>query len=56
VIDNICSRLKRDVPALEDVLDAVRAKGFASSPTHFHPKAIKTAASISVLEDTVSSI
>ena len=56
VIDNICSRLKRDVPALEDVLEAVRSKGFASSQTHFHPKAIKTDAPISVIEDVVSSI
>ncbi len=56
VIDNICSRLKRDVPGLEETMNALRAKGFASSPTHFHPKAIKTDAPISAIEDAVSSI
>jgi len=56
VIDSVCSRLKRDVPSLEATLGALRAKGYASSPTHFHPKAIKTNAPISEIEDVVSML
>jgi len=56
VIDGICSRLKRDVPSLEETMSALGAKGFVSSPTHFHPKAIKTDAPISEIEDVVSML
>lgn len=56
VIDNICSRLKRDVPALENVIKTLRTKGFAATATHFHPKSIKTDAPIAIIEETLSSI
>lgn len=56
VIDNICSRLKRDVPSLEGVLKTLRAKGFAATPTHFHPKSVKTDAPIALIEEMLSSL
>ncbi len=54
VIDKICSRLKRDVPPVAKVLERLIDTGYASSLTHFHPKAIKTAAPLDLLTEIVS--
>jgi tRNA (guanine26-N2/guanine27-N2)-dimethyltransferase len=53
LIDEICSRMKRDVPQLAMVLESLRGLGFKASPTHFHPKAVKTDATLQSLTDVV---
>jgi tRNA (guanine26-N2/guanine27-N2)-dimethyltransferase len=54
VIDKICSRLKRDVPPVAKVIEGLIDMGYESSLTHFHPKAVKTAAPLNILMEIVS--
>ena len=54
IIDRISSRLKRDVPPVAKVLERLIDTGYESSLTHFHPKAVKTAAPLGVLMEAVS--
>jgi tRNA (guanine26-N2/guanine27-N2)-dimethyltransferase len=53
VLDNICSRLKRDVPPISKIIETLTSMGYESSLTHFHPKAIKTSAPLDVLTKVV---
>jgi tRNA (guanine26-N2/guanine27-N2)-dimethyltransferase len=54
IIDKICSKLKRDVPPVAKVLERLLDRGYESSLTHFHPKAIKTAAPLDLLMEIIS--
>jgi tRNA (guanine26-N2/guanine27-N2)-dimethyltransferase len=56
VIDNIASRLGRDVPSLKNVIEGLSAKGYESCVTHFHPKAVKTFAPLPILEEVVGGM
>jgi len=56
LIDEICSRIRRDVPPLATVLESLRGLGYKAAPTHFHPKAVKTDAPIHVLTHAVEGI
>jgi tRNA (guanine26-N2/guanine27-N2)-dimethyltransferase len=56
LIDEICSRIKRDVPQLAMVLESLKELGYRAAPTHFHPKAVKTDAPIHVLTSAVEGL
>lgn len=56
LVDEICSRMRRDVPPLSAVLDGLREVGHRASPTHFHPKALKTDAPINVLVSVIGGL
>lgn len=56
LIDEMCSRMRRDVPPLLAVLERLAALGYRAAPTHFHPKAVKTDASASVVAQVVHGI
>jgi tRNA (guanine26-N2/guanine27-N2)-dimethyltransferase len=56
VIDNIASRLRRDVPPLKDIMERLSQQGYLSSVTHFHPKALKTSAPLEILTQIVAKI
>jgi tRNA (guanine26-N2/guanine27-N2)-dimethyltransferase len=56
LIDEICSRARRDVPQLAMVLESLKGLGYKASPTHFHPKAVKTDATIQVITEAVKGL
>jgi tRNA (guanine26-N2/guanine27-N2)-dimethyltransferase len=56
LIDEICSRIRRDVPQLAKVIESLRGLGYRAAPTHFHPKAVKTDAPIHVLTSAVEEL
>jgi len=56
LIDEICSRIRRDVPQLAMVIDSLKECGYRAAPTHFHPKAVKTDAPLQDLTKTVGGI
>lgn len=56
LIDEICSRARRDVPQLAMVLESLKGLGYKASPTHFHPKAVKTDAPIQVITEAVKGL
>jgi tRNA (guanine26-N2/guanine27-N2)-dimethyltransferase len=53
ILDNICSRLRRDVPPISKIIETLTSLGYESSLTHFHPKAIKTSAPLEVLTKVI---
>jgi tRNA (guanine26-N2/guanine27-N2)-dimethyltransferase len=56
LIDEICSRMRHDVPPLSLVLESLTKLGYKAASTHFHPKAIKTDAPIQVLTTVVEDL
>lgn len=56
LIDEICSRMRRDVPPLSMVLERLMELGHSAAPTHFHPKAVKTDAPLHVLTRVVEGL
>ena len=48
-LNKICSKLKRDVPSLERLIERLREMGFAASRTHFDPVGIRTTADFKTL-------
>jgi tRNA (guanine26-N2/guanine27-N2)-dimethyltransferase len=56
LIDEICSRIRRDVPPLSMVLERLMELGHQAAPTHFHPKAVKTNAPLHVLTQVVDGL
>lgn len=56
LVDEICSRIRRDVPPLSSVVESLWALGYKAAPTHFHPKAVKTDAPIRTLTEAVKAL
>jgi len=53
VTDTIASAVKRGAPPLSKVLQRLSGLGYSASPTHFHPKAFKTDAPLSAIQQAV---
>jgi tRNA (guanine26-N2/guanine27-N2)-dimethyltransferase len=56
LVDEICSRIRRDVPPLSTVIERLMELGHRAAPTHFHPKAVKTDAPLHVLTRVVEGL
>lgn len=55
-LDKLCSILRKNMPPIERVVEALRASGFRASRTHFDPRGVKTDADISALKEIVSGL
>lgn len=45
VLDKICDSLGLPVPSKAKIIEMLKSWGFAATPTHFHPRGIRTSAS-----------
>jgi tRNA (guanine26-N2/guanine27-N2)-dimethyltransferase len=55
-IDKVCKKVKIKSASTEDVFNAVNAKGFRITHTHYGPRTIKTDAPISELKEIFEEI
>ncbi|MDI9644092.1 MAG: tRNA (guanine(10)-N(2))-dimethyltransferase [Candidatus Verstraetearchaeota archaeon] len=56
VLDFVSKRLSLSAPSLKGVLEELERLGYTASPTHFHPKGIKTSAPPSVVREVVRGL
>lgn len=53
--DFLSSILRKSPPSISLIVERLRAKGYAASPTHFNPKAFKTDAPLDVIMKVIGS-
>ncbi len=56
MLDDVCSRLRVRMPKINDVITALRERGYFATRTHLEPLGIKTTASRAEVEEIVREI